>query len=49
MVTLDGLTEADRPEGDTLAVRATLPVKPPRLVTLIDEEPDCPAKTVRLA
>ncbi len=47
--TLLGLTDAVRPEGDTSVARVTLPVKPPRLLRLIDEVPDWPAKTVMLA
>ena len=39
-VTLAGAMEAVRLAGDTVVVRATLPAKPPRLVTLTVEEPD---------
>ncbi len=47
--TLLGPVDAVRPEGDTFVARATLPVKPPRLLRLIDDVPDWPAKIVRLA
>ncbi len=47
-LTLVGLTEAVRPEGETLVVRAMLPARPPRLFSIMGEVPDCPAKIVRL-
>lgn len=42
-VMLEGLTDAVRPEGETLVERETVPVKPLRLVTVtveMAEEPD---------
>ncbi len=47
--TLFGFIDAVRPEGDTFVAMVTLPVKPPRLLRLIDDVPDWPAKIVRLA
>ena len=47
-VTLPGLIEAVRPEGDTLVVRAMLPAKPPRPFRLMVEVPGWPAKVVML-
>ena len=39
-VTLAGFIEADRPDGDTVVVNATFPVKPPRLWAVMVEVPD---------
>ncbi len=46
-VTLAGFVEAVRPEGDTAVVRAILPVKPPRLWSVIVEVPDWAANIVK--
>ena len=47
-VTLVGLSEADRPDGETEADRLTVPVKPLRLVRLITDVPEVPDWMVRL-
>ncbi len=47
-LTLVGLTEEVRPEGETLVVSAMLPAKPPKLLSVMGEVPDCPSKIVRL-
>ena len=47
-VTLAGLVDAVRPEGDTLVEREMLPAKPPRLFRLMVEVVDWPAKIVML-
>ena len=47
-LTLAGFREAVRPEGETNAVNATVPAKPPRLLDTMVEPPDCPAKMLRL-
>ena len=39
-LTLVGFTEVVGPEVDTLATSATLPEKPPRLLTVMVEVPD---------
>ena len=46
--TLVGLAEAVRPEGETEVVSATLPANPPRLLSVIVEAPDWPARIVKL-
>jgi len=46
-VTLVGVRVQVRPvAGDTVAVRATTPLKPWRAVTVIVEVPEAPARTV---
>ena len=47
-VTLVGLTDVDRPDGETEANRLTVPVKPLRLVRLITDVPEVPDWMVRL-
>ncbi len=47
-LTLVGLVEAVSPEGETEVVTAMLPANPPRLLSIIVEVPDWPAKMVRL-
>ena len=42
-VMLEGLTDAVRPEGETLVERETVPVKPLRLVTVTVEMAEEPA------
>jgi len=41
-VTLVGLTETDGPLGETDGDRVIVPAKPPRLVSVIVEEPEAP-------
>jgi hypothetical protein len=41
-VTLVGLTETDGPLGETDGDSAIVPAKPPRLVSVIVEEPEAP-------
>jgi len=45
-VTLVGLSDAVRPEGDAKAERATVPAKPNRLARLIFDVPDVPDEIV---
>ena len=47
-VTLVGLSEEDRPDGETEADRLTVPLKPLRLVRLITDVPEEPDWIVRL-
>ena len=47
-VALVGLTDADRPDGETEADMLTVPVKPLRLVRLITDVPEVPDWMVRL-
>jgi len=46
-VTLVGLFDADNPDGVTDAVRETVPWNPPRLVSEMLADPDCPALMMR--
>ena len=41
-----GLIDAVRPEGDTAVASVTLPMNPPRLLTLMVAAPDWPANSV---
>ncbi len=47
-LTLVGLMEAVRPEGETLVVSAMFPAKPPRLLSVMEAVSDCPARIARL-
>ncbi len=47
-LTLVGLAEVVRPEGETEVVRAMLPENPPRLLSVTVEVPDWPARIVKL-
>jgi hypothetical protein len=47
-LTLVGLAEVVRPEGETEVVRAMLPANPPRLLSVILEVPVWPARIVKL-
>jgi hypothetical protein len=47
-VTLVGLSDADKPEGETEADKFTVPVNPLRLARLITDVPDVPDWIVRL-
>ncbi len=47
-ITLVGLTETERPEGDTAVARATVPAKPFRLPRVIVAVLVAPVITVRL-
>jgi hypothetical protein len=48
-VTLVGLRDPVRPEGETVDERETVPVKPKRLVTLAVDNPEDPACAITLA
>ncbi len=41
-MTLDRLSEAPAPAGETETIRPTVPEKPPRLVTVIEDVPEEP-------
>jgi hypothetical protein len=47
-LTVDGLSETDIPDGDTVEVRETDPANPPIALVTIVELLDVPAKTDRL-
>ena len=48
IVTVGGLNDVPGPEGETVSVSVTVPANPLRLVTVIVEELEEPAITVRV-
>jgi len=48
-VTAGGLNELPGPKGEKMAVNVTLPEKPFRLVTVMVDEPEAPARMLNVA